>query len=116
MSKKDIDNVSFCNTRAKCLNIKENCDSVEINRKKMKQELLNSIVKNFDNAYTANMKDQKEKIKNLLTYYKTTIELLKNIERIRAYLYNNKQVEIVINISTRDKTIPICRYTRKSIR
>ena len=102
MSKKDADNVSFCNTKAKCLNIKENCDNVQTNRNKMKQQLLDQIVKNFENTYTQNIKEYKNKTRELLTYYKSTLSILKNMNQRREYIYNNKQVEIAKQLTMRE--------------
>lgn len=102
MSKKDADNISFCNTKAKCLNIKENCDNVQTNRNKMKQQLLDQIMKNFENTYTQNISEYKKKTRELLGHYKKTLGLLKNMNQKRDYFYNNKQVDIAKQLTMRE--------------
>jgi hypothetical protein len=102
MSKKDLEGISFCNTRAKCLNINDTCDNIHTNRNKMKQELLKNILDNFENSYTVNMKEYKEQNKELLNFYKRNIALLQKLNKSRAYFYNDKKVHIAKQLVARE--------------
>jgi|UniRef100_A0A6C0AKK7 hypothetical protein len=82
LSGKAIDEVSFCNLKNKCLNINNECNTNEINKNKLKKQLMEEIVSNFEHQFhysNAELKkvNQKEYKYNLANI-KKIIEVKKN--------------------------------------
>ena len=48
MRNKNIDDLSFCNLKNKCLNIKNKCDGDDANREKLKKNLVEEILRHYE--------------------------------------------------------------------
>lgn len=76
LSGKAMDEISFCNLKNKCLTINNECDTNEINKNKLKKQLMEEIVSNFEHQFHYSNAELKKINQQQYKYN------LKNIERI----------------------------------
>lgn len=84
LSGKAIDEVSFCNLKNKCLNINNECNTNEINKNKLKKQLMEEIVSNFEHQF-----------------HYSNAELKK--VNLKEYKYNLANIKKIIEVKERKK-------------
>ena len=88
----DLDNLPinkalFCNLKKSCFEIKKNCGDIIINKVKIKKNLIEQMVAQFDNDIKLSREDLLEKFTNQLRYNKTSIKkyVIMNNLKLKKY-------------------------------
>ena len=80
LSGKNIDEVNFCNLKQNCLKIKESCTNLETSKEMLKKNILEDIVKRFDEELKLSIEELRNKLLKDLDYRKRNLVSLKNLK------------------------------------
>ena len=89
----------LCDLQPSCVQVVdkygEKCESLEMNKLQLKQEILNQVMDEFDEKYAVSKQALEEKIRKQYDYYSTIwFPKLSLIEREQMLKYNNKRYEM----------------------
>jgi hypothetical protein len=80
LSGKHIDEINFCNLKQNCIKIKETCTNLDNSKELMKKNILEDIVKRFDDELQINFQELKGKLLQDLTYRAQNLTSLKQLK------------------------------------
>ena len=83
LSNKNIDEVTFCNIKAKCLNINKECTDINESKNIIKNNMLNTISKHFQDTLKISFETLKRDLNNKLEIQE------KKLKKIKEYNYYN---------------------------
>jgi hypothetical protein len=92
-------------------NFNNSCESMEVNKLQLKEDILNQIINEFDEKYNLSKKELEENLEKNFLYYSTNFfpKLLK-IEKDMFLQYNNQRYELGLKNSEESKVTLISPY------
>jgi hypothetical protein len=90
----------ICNLQEKCISVTketmkdDSCESIELNKFELQNNLLKNIINEFDKKYSMSKEDFDKKINNEFTYNINLLPLLINLENEKMLKYNNQKYNI----------------------
>jgi hypothetical protein len=93
----------LCNLQEKCISVPEKigdkCESIEISKMDLQQNVLKDIINEFDQKYYETKTEFEEKINKKYTYLFEILRIVNKIENDNMLKYNNQRYKIT-NIDT----------------
>lgn len=102
---KGVDEVTFCNLQNKCLEIKGSCGNMDINEKKIKEQLLREIVAQFDDEFHLSVAELRQRLLASFEYNQANIGRLLRVEANEALAYDIIRRRIGDTLGQRDVAV-----------
>ena len=100
--------IMFCNLKKDCLQIKQDCGSISLNKDKLRSELTQEILNQFDLEFNLEYKELTAKLNEDMEYYLANIPALKLIH-LYTFLKNDLLFQ-EIGDTLHDRTLVISPY------
>ena len=88
----------LCNIQNNCVEVYQKsgpqCESLDLNKKELQQQLLKNTLEEFDKNYQASKAELEQRINITFDYYLSIMDKIKSIEKSSTYKYNNFQYEL----------------------
>lgn len=90
----------ICNLQEKCISISnqtikdDTCESIQLNKFELQNNLLKNIVNEFDKKYSISKEEFEKKIIKQFTYYLSLVPILINLENEKMLKYNNQKFKL----------------------
>ena len=101
---KNIDEINFCNLKQNCVKIKETCTNLDTSKKMLKKNILEQIVKRFDDELQLGIQELKTNLLNEFNYRKQNIVSLKTL-KINKFLKKDKYRERIANTLAEEEIV-----------
>jgi hypothetical protein len=98
----DITGNTFCNLKQNCMDIKNDCGTMEINKKKIKEQLINDMLKQFDNSIQLDTADLKKLFVENKAYFASIINELMAIQYLEKTKYDRLKFDIALSLKDRE--------------
>ena len=96
------DNDILCNIHNSCVQVKDKCETTDMNKTQLEGEDLKNIMKEFDQKYTLSKDEMEFKIREEFEFAESTIEKLTKIRLKNVFKYNEQQVKIGSSLNETD--------------
>jgi len=94
LSSKNIDEVTFCNIKEKCLSINKECTDISQSKNIIKKNILNNISKHFEDTLTVSFESLKKQLNNKLEVQEKRVKKLKEYNYYKQIKYNTLAMKI----------------------
>ena len=94
--------VKFCNVRENCIKINKSCETNEVAKNKIKKNLMQDIINNFDNTVAENYELYTSNLNRKINSYKKFVEKIKLFNKMEVLKYNKKHIEYASDIKLDD--------------
>jgi hypothetical protein len=90
----------ICNLQEKCISVSkqtikdDTCESVQLNKFELQNNLLKNIVNEFDKKYSMSKEEFQKKIITQFTYYLELVPIIINLENEKMLKYNNQKFKL----------------------
>lgn len=90
----------ICNLQEKCISVSKKtmndntCESVQLNKFELQNNLLKNIVDEFDKKYSMSKEEFQKKIVTQFTYYLQLLPIIINLENEKMLKYNNQKFKL----------------------
>ena len=101
----------LCDLQEKCINVttknEDKCESVKLNELSLQNQLLNSIINEFDEKYKISKQEFERDIKDKFEYFLSIMPIISKIETNNLLKYNNEKYKLGAGIQddTKEKVI-----------
>ena len=102
LSGKGMDEVSFCNLKNKCLTINNECDTNEINKNKLKKQLMEEIVSNFEHQFHYSNAELKKINNQMYKYHLSNIERIRDVKEQQKLKYDMFKIALANQLEKRE--------------
>ena len=104
-SGKSIQDINFCNVKDKCLKIRDNCNSIEVNKNILKEKILGEISKEFYNNLNIDYGNMKSLLENNLKRYSIELKNKTELFEHKKYKVNQLYLDYMSNVNMDDIVI-----------
>ena len=112
---KHIDEVNFCNLKQNCLKIKKTCTNLDTSKEILKKNILNDIVRRFEDELRLSIDELKYKLLEQLTYRKQNLQSLKKLKIQKSIKQDLLQTKIANTLEEREIVISTYSTLRDAI-
>ena len=92
----------FCNLQAPCVSIKKECGNLQINARKIKAQLLEQVMAQYNEEHHISSEDLFKKLKTQFTYYLVNSRRLQSVRWENSILYDRKHIFLGTLLAERD--------------
>ena len=103
-----INTTMFCNLKKNCMAINKECDNMIINKTKLKQQLLNEMLKQFDEDLHLEQSEISTKANEQQIYLSKRIKMLQLINNLLSVRYD--EVKFAIGQTVPERNIEVSPY------
>lgn len=104
-SGKSIQDINFCNVKDKCLKIRDNCNSIEVNKNILKEKILGEISKEFYDNLNIDYANMKSLLENNLKRYSIELKNKTEIFEHKKYKVNQLYLDYMSDVNMDDIVI-----------
>jgi len=103
MDGESISKATFCNIKKQCLSINKQCEDLVINKKKIKKQLIEDMIEQFDESVKLSNEELLQTIVDDLEYSIETISKIVKLQTLRSLQYD--LIKKMIGSSLEDRVI-----------
>lgn len=92
----------LCNIHSNCVQVKDKCETTDMNKTQLEGNDLKNIMKEFDQKYTLSKDEMEFKIREQFEYNESIIRKLTEVRIKDAFKYNNQQLKIGSSLNETD--------------
>ena len=97
----DLNAQTFCNLKQNCMEIKNDCGNVNINKSRIKEQLVMDMLKQFDNTIHLDIENLNKMLREKKDYYASIINELFAIRYLQSIKYDRIKFNMALELQDR---------------
>ena len=106
----DINAATFCNLKQNCMQIKDDCSSMTINKKKIQEQLMKDMLKQFNEEIHLDSQQLRTLFTERKSYFMSIINELMAIKYLNFIKYDKMKFDLAMSIQ--DRTVVVSPYEK----
>jgi hypothetical protein len=100
----------LCNIQKDCIEVKDKCEPINLNKANLQTDELKNILNEFDTKYLLSKDDLERKFRANFEYFESIMQKLGEIAFHDKFQYNNKQFALGLKLGDRSQTGIVSPY------